>query len=127
MSDSVPRADGLSGIGKLVVFAGLEAASGNAFCAASVAVRLARRWHCLAIDLDPEARTLGNYLPLKSPARRRPESVQDGLPSLESLKCRTDVNNIEFVEWPALARGQPLLPLLGKDRADYVLATLTPG
>ena len=109
------------------MFAGLETGAGKAFCAASVAMRLARHWRCLAIELDDHGNLQG-YLSLNPSDRKVLTSVEDLGSSLESLKTRTGVANIDFIGWPgAFPKIDRFLGALRSDPSDYVFATLAPG
>jgi MinD-like ATPase involved in chromosome partitioning or flagellar assembly/ABC-type transporter Mla subunit MlaD len=114
-------------IGKLIVFAGLEAGAGKALCAASIATRLARRWRCLAIELDNRG-NLQSYLSPKPAERKVLASFEDLADSLEPLKTKTGVPNLDFIGWPGgFPKVDRFLGSLRSDPADYVFATLSPG
>jgi len=111
-------------IGKLVVFAGVDHGARKEFCAAGVAVRLARNWRCLALDFDCSAGVFRKYLPLNAIDRNMPEFLQGRLSSLEALKTRSHISNIDFIEWAGPPDVRRLMPMFSSDSADYVLATL---
>ena len=113
-------------IGKLAVFAGVEAGARTEFCAAGVAVRLARKRRCLAIELGAEAGILGKYLPLTIADRRMPEFLHDRIVSLQALKAKSRIANIEFLEWEPSPEIETFLQLLRSDPAECVVATLAP-
>jgi MinD-like ATPase involved in chromosome partitioning or flagellar assembly len=121
-SDSIGKT--IARIGKLVVFAGMDQGARKEFCTAGVAVRLARNWRCLAIDFDSSAGVFRKYLPLNAIDREMPEFLHDRLSSLEALKTKSRISNIDFIEWAGPPDIQTLLPMLSSDSADYVLATL---
>ena len=116
----------VSTIDKLIVFVGLEAGARTEFCAAGVAVRLARKRRCLAIELGSEAGILGKYLPLTIADRRMPEFLHDRIVSLRALKAKSRIANIEFLEWEPSAEIETFLQLLRSDAAECVVATLAP-
>jgi hypothetical protein len=116
----------VSRIGKLIVFAGVEAGARTEFCAAGVAVRLARKRRCLAIELGAEAGILGKYLPLTIADRRMPEFLHDRICSLQALKAKSRFTNIEFLEWESLPYLETFAQLLNSDPAECVVATLAP-
>ena len=116
----------VSTIDKLIVFVGLEAGARTEFCAAGVAVRLARKRRCLAIELGSEAGILGKYLPLTIADRRMPEFLHDRIVSLRALKAKSRIANIEFLEWEPSAEIETFLQLLRSDSAECVVATLAP-
>src|SRR5438552_3391333 len=47
---------------RLVVIAAAEAGAGRSLCTASIAMSLARRWRCLAVDLDVQSGDLQKFL-----------------------------------------------------------------
>lgn len=96
------------------------------FCLSGVAVRLARKRTCLAVDLDSKAGILRKYLPLNAMDREMPELFHHRLSSLEALKTKSHLTNIEFMEWAAPPPPQMLLRLMAADSSDYVLASLGP-
>jgi hypothetical protein len=113
-------------ISKLIVFVGVEAGARTEFCATGVAVRLARKRRCLAIELGAEAGILGKYLPLPIADRRMPEFLHDRICSLQSLKAKSRFTNIEFLEWESSPDIHTFAQLLKSDPAECVVATLTP-
>ena len=123
-----------STIGKLVIFAGLEAGVGKAICAANVAVRLSQRWKCVVIDMDGmggmdgASGSLHKYLGVPPPDPRAWESCEDPFTSLPSFKVKTRFANLDFIHWSAEFPPVDLLrQTLQSYPADYVFVTLNPG
>jgi MinD-like ATPase involved in chromosome partitioning or flagellar assembly len=121
---------------KLIVFGGLEAGVGRSVCAATLAMSLAKRWHCLALDLDARGRNLQTYFGHQAASVGIAEFLEHPGSGLDTVQSRTRVANLDCVGWSSggaipVALGSlrinSLLQSLQSHPADYVLATLPAG
>jgi TonB family protein len=127
---------GVKDLCKLVAFASPEAGVGRSVCAASIAISLAQRSRCLALDLDSQSRKLQTYLGLPFPKLGISELLEDRVTSLDSIRWRTGVPNLDGIGWsPSSGKSfefgtrkiDALLKALQSSTAAYVISTLPAG
>jgi MinD-like ATPase involved in chromosome partitioning or flagellar assembly len=123
-------------VGKLIALTGPETGVGRSVCAVSIAISLAQRWRCLALDLDTATRTLQTYFGLHAATVDISEFLENPANSLETIQARTRVTNLDCIGWSVSGgnlvglgpqRIDSLLRCMQSHPADYVFATLPAG
>ena len=121
---------------KLIALASPEAGAGRSVCAASIAIGLAQRARCLALDLDAQTHNLQTYLGLPSSRLGIAEFLEEYITSLNTIRAETSIANLDCMGWSTSTEESfqfgtqgiaSLLQGLHACKAGYVIAALPRG